>query len=224
LICGEPCNLIARCTAKVQALELIQPERQVPCVESLARPLMLSSSNRATAANSCGPEPDWLVVVHRLRMLPVSGRSNPSVGNSNRLNAAMTELENLTEKIVRERLGVFAGVDAGEIFDDPKDTWIALSRESMGVPRTIGIVLQQAWYRAAVGAFASRRITSLQVSYGSGGQRVCPAGIGGPVLTILLANATPGTSSSRTVPAYGLLSALNSWSCTFVSTAAGRLR
>ena len=53
----------------------------------------------------------------------------------------MSDLEKLTENIVRERLKVFSGTDVAEIFDDPAETWCDLSRESMGVPRTIGIVL-----------------------------------------------------------------------------------
>jgi hypothetical protein len=86
------------------------------------------------------------------------------VDRSGSLNAAMGELENLTEKIVRERLNVFAGADPGELFDDPKDTWIELSRESMGVPRTIGIALQQAWYRAK--GTQRTKINKTDIAYG----------------------------------------------------------
>jgi hypothetical protein len=61
----------------------------------------------------------------------------------------MSALESLTERIVKERLRVFAGIEPQELFDDPADAWVELSRSSMGVPRTIGIALQQAWYRTS---------------------------------------------------------------------------
>jgi hypothetical protein len=82
------------------------------------------------------------------------------------LSGAMSDLETLTEKIVRERLKVFSGTDAAELFDDPGETWCELSRESMGVPRTIGIVLQQAWYRAR--SAQRTKITKSDIEYGIG--------------------------------------------------------
>ena len=88
------------------------------------------------------------------------------VDRSGSLTAAMNELQLLTERIVRERLNAFAGADASEVLDDPKDTWIELSRESMGVPRTIGIVLQQAWYRAQGSNPA--KIKKSDIAYGIG--------------------------------------------------------
>ncbi len=70
---------------------------------------------------------------------------------SGSLGAAMTELELLTEKIVRERFKVYGGFSAEEVIDNPDDAWFALSRSAMGVPRTLGIVLKQAWYRSEAG-------------------------------------------------------------------------
>jgi hypothetical protein len=88
------------------------------------------------------------------------------VDRSGSLKGAMSELEVLTEKIVRERLKVFADVEVQDLFDDPSDAWMALSRESMGVPRTIGIALQQAWYRAK--GTQRTKIRKTDVEYGIG--------------------------------------------------------
>jgi hypothetical protein len=88
------------------------------------------------------------------------------VDRSGSLTGAMSDLEKLTENIVRERLKVFSGTDIAEIFDDPAETWCDLSRESMGVPRTIGIVLQQAWYRAK--SARRTKIKKSDIEYGIG--------------------------------------------------------
>ena len=64
------------------------------------------------------------------------------------LGTAMTELETLTEEIVRERLSVYSVGSPSQVFDEVGEAWRELSRSAMGVPRTIGIVLKQAWHRA----------------------------------------------------------------------------
>src|SRR5262249_18032381 len=69
------------------------------------------------------------------------------VERSDSLNAAMSELETLTEKIVTERLRVYAQLSPTHIFEDAQQSWKELSRSAMGVPRTLGIVLKQAWNR-----------------------------------------------------------------------------
>jgi len=88
------------------------------------------------------------------------------VDRSGSLKGAMAELEILTEKIVRERLKVFANAEPQELFDDSTDAWIELSRESMGVPRTIGIALQQAWYRAKGSQRAKLQKTDIEYGIG----------------------------------------------------------
>jgi hypothetical protein len=86
------------------------------------------------------------------------------VERSDSLNSAMSELENLTEKIITERLRVYARLSPGQIFEDPSETWRELSRSAMGVPRTLGIVLKQAWSRA----YSARRriINKTDIEYG----------------------------------------------------------
>jgi len=64
------------------------------------------------------------------------------VERSDSLNAAMAELESLTERIVAQRMRVYADVAPKDIFEDPKDAWRELNRSAMGVPRTLGIVLK----------------------------------------------------------------------------------
>lgn len=85
------------------------------------------------------------------------------VERSDSLNAAMAELESLTERIVVERLKAFDGIILQQVFDDVPDLWRELSRSAMGVPRTLGIVLKQAWNRAQP---AGRRIKKTDLEYG----------------------------------------------------------
>ena len=50
-----------------------------------------------------------------------------------------------------------------DIFEEPKDAWRELSRAAMGVPRTLGIVLKQAWNRALP---SDRRMRRSDIEYG----------------------------------------------------------
>jgi hypothetical protein len=86
------------------------------------------------------------------------------VERSGSLPAAMSELESLTAKIVSERLRVYAGIDANQLLEDPGGTWVELSRSAMGVPRTLGIVLKQAWYRAE--SSQRSKIQKTDIDYG----------------------------------------------------------
>ena len=52
----------------------------------------------------------------------------------------MTELEQLTERIIRQRLTAYAAVAPSAVFDSPSDAYAELTRAAMGVPRTMGIV------------------------------------------------------------------------------------
>jgi hypothetical protein len=85
------------------------------------------------------------------------------VERSDSLNAAMTEMDHLTEQIVTERIRVYAQLTPKQIFEDPTETWREMSRSAMGVPRTLGIVLKQAWSRASQ---TDRRIKKSDVDYG----------------------------------------------------------
>jgi hypothetical protein len=58
---------------------------------------------------------------------------------------------------------VYADVAPKDIFEDPKDAWRELSRSAMGVPRTLGIVLKQAWNRASP---TDRRMRKSDIEYG----------------------------------------------------------
>ncbi len=85
------------------------------------------------------------------------------VERSNSLNNAMSELELLTEKIVSERIRVYADLAPKQVFEDPHEAWREMTRSAMGVPRTLGIVLKQAWSRASQ---SDRRITKSDIDYG----------------------------------------------------------
>ncbi len=63
----------------------------------------------------------------------------------------MGELEVLAEQMVTQRLLAYGTTDLKAVFEEPSDVWKELSRAAMGVPRTLGIVLKQAWNRAMAG-------------------------------------------------------------------------
>lgn len=69
------------------------------------------------------------------------------VERSDNLNNAMGGLRELTKDLVCERLKEYAGSPVIDLFEDPERAWTELSRSAMGVPRTIGIALKQAFYR-----------------------------------------------------------------------------
>jgi hypothetical protein len=85
------------------------------------------------------------------------------VERSDSLNAAMSELELLAERMVTQRLLAYGVEDIKTVFEEPSDAWRELSREAMGVPRTLVIVLKQAWNRATVG---NRKIRKTDIEYG----------------------------------------------------------
>lgn len=86
------------------------------------------------------------------------------VERSGSLGTAMTELEMLTSQIVTERLTVYGVGPATSMMEDPDEAWKDLSRSAMGVPRTIGIVLKQAWHRAD--GVGRQRIRRSDIDYG----------------------------------------------------------
>lgn len=85
------------------------------------------------------------------------------VERSDSLNAAMTELETLAERMITQRLLAYGFGEIKSVFEEPNDAWRELSREAMGVPRTLGIVLKQAWNRATAG---NRKIRKSDIDYG----------------------------------------------------------
>jgi hypothetical protein len=75
----------------------------------------------------------------------------------------MGELESLTERIITERMKVYTGLTPKQIFEDPAEAWRELTRSAMGVPRTLGIVIKQAWSRASQ---SDRKIKKSDIDYG----------------------------------------------------------
>jgi hypothetical protein len=69
------------------------------------------------------------------------------VERNDSLNQAMAGLKEQAQKIVTSRLSAYECPDAEALFESPAETWEYLSLEAMGVPRTLGIVLQQSWNR-----------------------------------------------------------------------------
>jgi hypothetical protein len=63
------------------------------------------------------------------------------------LNEAMTGLQEHAEEIVSSRLRAYSCPKPDQLFNEPKKVWQELSYEAMGVTRTLGIILQQAWNR-----------------------------------------------------------------------------
>ncbi|WP_350578715.1 hypothetical protein [Pseudomonas sp. HY2-MNA-CIBAN-0224] len=69
------------------------------------------------------------------------------VERSDNLGSAMDGLRELTNTLVTERLREYTTRPLNDIFEDPAKAWVGLSRSAMGVPRTVGIALKQAFYR-----------------------------------------------------------------------------
>lgn len=70
------------------------------------------------------------------------------VERSGTLNSAMDGLVDLTRELIVERIKEYTNLFPQNLFEAPEDAWIELSRSGMGVPRTIGIALKQAFYRS----------------------------------------------------------------------------
>jgi len=69
------------------------------------------------------------------------------VERSDNLGSAMDGLRELTNTLVTERLREYTSRPINDMFEDPSKAWLELSRSAMGVPRTVGIALKQAFYR-----------------------------------------------------------------------------
>ena len=86
------------------------------------------------------------------------------VERSHSLNDAMDGLREYSEKIVRSRLQAYSCPPPEEVFDELDETYKLLSKSAMGVPRTLGIVLKQAWSRSRQGQ--ARKIRKSDITYG----------------------------------------------------------
>lgn len=70
------------------------------------------------------------------------------VERSGTLGSAMKGLGTLTRNLVAERLDAYNARKPNQVFEDFEGSIAELSREAMGVPRTIGIILKQAFSRS----------------------------------------------------------------------------
>lgn len=86
------------------------------------------------------------------------------VERSDSLNNAMEGLRDLASDLVNERIKEYTGLGPNELFENPEQSWAELSRSAMGVPRTIGIALKQAFYRCLQSN--KSKIRSSDVEYG----------------------------------------------------------
>lgn len=87
------------------------------------------------------------------------------VERSGHLKEAMDGLREQVEAIVTARLKAYKCPPLNEIFNLKYDwMWVALSRSAMGVPRTLGTVLKQAWSRAQNST--AKRIRQGDISFG----------------------------------------------------------
>jgi hypothetical protein len=81
------------------------------------------------------------------------------------LNDALDGLRDFSRQIIESRFAAYGCPKAAEVFDDVEDAYTVLSRSSMGVPRTLGIVLKQAFSRSRQGD-RHRAIRKGDISYG----------------------------------------------------------
>lgn len=86
------------------------------------------------------------------------------VERSRTLNDAMDGLRDYSREIVSSRLQAYDCPKPEDVLDEPAETYTLLSRSAMGVPRTLGIVLKQAWNRSRQGH--GRRIRKSDIIYG----------------------------------------------------------
>lgn len=70
------------------------------------------------------------------------------ISGSASLQEAMSGLRSQVEQIVEERLAAYADLNVDDVFEDRESIWTELSRAAMGVPRTLGIILKQAYHRS----------------------------------------------------------------------------
>ena len=70
------------------------------------------------------------------------------ISRSASLQEAMDGLRSQVEQIVAERLKAYANLGIDDVFEDRESIWTELSRAAMGVPRTLGIILKQAYHRS----------------------------------------------------------------------------
>jgi hypothetical protein len=76
----------------------------------------------------------------------------------------MDGLREFSSEILRSRLLAYGCPPPNEILDEPDEIYTLLSKSAMGVPRTLGIVLKQAWNRSRQGN--GRKIRKSDISYG----------------------------------------------------------
>lgn len=86
------------------------------------------------------------------------------VERSGTLNAAMGGLRDFSKDLIATRVMEYANITPEDLFDDPEESWTELSRSAMGVPRTIGIALKQAFYRCLQSG--RPRIRKSDIEYG----------------------------------------------------------
>lgn len=68
------------------------------------------------------------------------------IERSNGLQDGFKTLGDFTEKIIQERLNVFeCNITISKLFNSSQQAIVMLTRASMGVPRTLGIILKEAW-------------------------------------------------------------------------------
>lgn len=71
------------------------------------------------------------------------------VERSNGLTDAFTRLEKFTENIIQERLNAFdCNIKIKDLFSNYSFSIKTLTRASIGIPRTIGIILKESWIQA----------------------------------------------------------------------------
>ena len=84
------------------------------------------------------------------------------ISRSASLQEAMSGLRSQVEQIVEERLKAYANLGIDDVFEDRESIWTELSRAAMGVPRTLGIILKQAYHRSTTDNRTKIRKTDIE--------------------------------------------------------------
>ncbi|MDU6113432.1 MAG: hypothetical protein E6649_03400 [Paeniclostridium sordellii] len=83
--------------------------------------------------------------------------------------ASIKKMQEFMELLIEKRLSIFcSGISSEDIFKAKKDLiYYRLARQAMGVPRTIGLVLQNAWIQCESTSSGDFRIGLQELNYGT---------------------------------------------------------
>ncbi|MCM3144691.1 helix-turn-helix domain-containing protein [Brevibacillus sp. MER 51] len=101
-------------------------------------------------------------------IFPISLDLNDFVERYGGIVTAIKKMQDFVQLIVEKRIEIFCPeLKYGDIFKITKGTlYNRLARQSLGVPRTLGLILQHAWNQSQSGVESDKRIGIQEINYG----------------------------------------------------------